>query len=352
MVSSLYIIGFGYSGKTAICLGLGQKFVEQKKKVGYMKPVTLTTKLVDGEPTDDDIKLMKKVFNLNESIEFISPVRVTYRYITELEKTKPLNKITTAFKEISKDKDIVILESTIYPEILLAYNSSACQIASSLNAKVLFVVQGDKDSVGDHLLFYKQQAEEAGVEVIGAIINNIPYHLFERFRGIIAPFLEERGIPIFGIVPEKVELTAPTVRDILTHLGGELIADKGNLDNIVEEYLVGAMTPESALKYFRRSKKKAVITGGDRADIALAALETNTSLLLLTGNLYPSVRVIDAAKEKNVPVLVVPYDTYTTITKLDELTGKISPEDKNKIRATLETVEKHVDWKAILKKLG
>ncbi|MCD6484446.1 MAG: AAA family ATPase [Candidatus Odinarchaeota archaeon] len=351
MVSSLYIMGFGYSGKTAICLGLGQKFMKQKKKVGYMKPVTLTTKLVDGEPTDDDIKLMKKVFGLSESMDQLSPVRVTYRYITELEKTDPLKKITKAFKTVSKDKDIVILESTVYPEILLSYNSSACQIAKELNAKILFVVQGDKDSVVDHLLLYKELAKNIGVELIGVIINNVPHHLFERFRGIIVPFLEEHGIQVFGVIPEKIELIAPTVRDILTHLGGELIAGKDILDNIVEEFLVGAMTPESALKYFRRSKQKAVITGGDRADIALAALETSTNLLLLTGNLYPSVQVIEAAKEKNVPVLVVPYDTYTTITKLDELTGKISPEDKNKIKATLDVVEKHIDWKAIINKL-
>lgn len=351
MVSSLYIMGFGYSGKSAVCLGLGQKFMKQNKKVGYMKPVAVTTKVVDGEPTDDDVKLMKKVFNLSEPIDQLSPVRVTYRYITELEKTDPLKKIKTAFEAISKNKDIVILESTVYPELLLAYNSSACQLAKELDAKVVCVVQGDKDTIVDHLLLYRTLAEKIGVEIIGVIINNVPQHLFERFRGIIVPFLEERGIQVFGVIPEKVELTAPTVRDILTHLGGKLIAGESNIDNIVEDFLVGAMNPESALKYFRRSVRKAVITGGDRADIALAALETNTNLLLLTGNLYPSVQVIEAAKEKNVPVLVVPYDTYTTIMKLDELTGKISPEDKNKIKATLDVVEKHIDWKAILSKL-
>ena len=37
--------------------------------------------------------------------------------------------------------------------------------------------------------------------------------------------------------------------------------------------LVGAMSVESALSYFRRKPNKAVITGGDRADIQLAALE-------------------------------------------------------------------------------
>jgi BioD-like phosphotransacetylase family protein len=40
--------------------------------------------------------------------------------------------------------------------------------------------------------------------------------------------------------------------------------------------MVGAMSAENALSYFRRKAHKVVITGGDRPDIQLAALETST----------------------------------------------------------------------------
>jgi BioD-like phosphotransacetylase family protein len=59
------------------------------------------------------------------------------------------------------------------------------------------------------------------------------------------------------------------------------------MDAVVENLTVGAMTAEAALRRMRKQRNKAVITGGDRTDIQLAALETSTSCLVLTGNLEP-----------------------------------------------------------------
>ena len=70
---------------------------------------------------------------------------------------------------------------------------------------------------------------------------------------------------------------------------------------------VGAMTADAALSRFRRSSNKAVITGGDRTDIQLAALETSTTCLILTGNLRPSPLVIKQAEEFGIAVHVGTY---------------------------------------------
>ena len=45
------------------------------------------------------------------------------------------------------------------------------------------------------------------------------------------------------------------------------------------------------------------------ADIQLAALETSTSCLILTGNIYPSPSVLNRAEELCVPVLLTKLDT-------------------------------------------
>jgi len=111
---------------------------------------------------------------------------------------------------------------------------------------------------------------------------------------------------------------------------------------------VGAMSPESSLSYFRRSFRKAVITGGDRADIQLAALETSLSALILTGNLYPDARVLSRAEELGVPVLLVPWDTYSTVRHISSLTGRISAKDEKKIGLAKKIVEENVEWKRIL----
>jgi len=112
------------------------------------------------------------------------------------------------------------------------------------------------------------------------------------------------------------------------------------------------MTPEVALKYFRRTIRKAVITGGDRVDIQLAALQTDISALILTGNIYPDVKVLGRADESGIPVILVPYDTYTTIKSVGTLTGRIKPNDTKKIELAKQQVEKYMNWKAIIKLLN
>lgn len=91
--------------------------------------------------------------------------------------------------------------------------------------------------------------------------------------------------------------------------------------------------------------------GGDRADMALATLETSTSALILTGGLYPDVKVVSRAAEKGVPVILVHYDTYTAIEKISEISRRISPGDAAGIKIAKENIERHCDWQAIIQSL-
>ena len=58
---------------------------------------------------------------------------------------------------------------------------------------------------------------------------------------------------------------------------------------------------------------KALITGGDRSDIHLVALETATRCLILTGNLRPMPEVVRRAEELGVPVLLVRQNTLEVV---------------------------------------
>jgi uncharacterized protein len=117
---------------------------------------------------------------------------------------------------------------------------------------------------------------------------------------IAVPHLESRGVPVFAIVPESRSLAALTVRELIDVLQAEVLTEETDLDALVENLTVGAMTAEAALSRFRKQTHKAVITGGDRTDIQLAALETSTACLVLTGNLRPSPLIIKQAQENGV----------------------------------------------------
>jgi hypothetical protein len=83
------------------------------------------------------------------------------------------------------------------------------------------------------------------------------------------------------------------------------------------------MSGEAAFRFFQRKPNKAVITGGDRSDVIMAALRTSTKCLVLTGNLRPAVRVLSAAAEQGVPLILVKDDTLTVTERVERAIGHV-----------------------------
>jgi BioD-like phosphotransacetylase family protein len=156
-------------------------------------------------------------------------------------------------------------------------------------------------------------------------------------------FLERNGMELLGTLPYDPLLAGLFVSEIRDALDGEWLVKPAE-DEIIEEFVIGAMSPPSALKYFRRVRQAALITGGDRADLQNLALETgNIKCILLTGHLEPPQTMLGKAEEKGVPVILVADDTLATIEKIDEILGKARIRDDAKIRRIKELVELVVD---------
>ena len=97
---------------------------------------------------------------------------------------------------------------------------------------------------------------------------------------------------------------------------------------------------------------KGIITGGDRPDIQLAALETDTRCLILTGNLYPNDIIIARAEERNVPIMVVPRDTLTVVQQVEDIMGTLRIRDERKTNRAIELVNAELDFPILYKCLG
>jgi BioD-like phosphotransacetylase family protein len=126
---------------------------------------------------------------------------------------------------------------------------------------------------------------------------------------------------------------------------------------MVETLTVGAMTADAALSRFRKQQHKAVITGGDRTDIQLAALETSTTCLILTGNLHPSPLIVKRAEEFGVAVLLVPMNTMETVEMIEDVFGKTRLGQASKLQQFESLVAEHLDFTRLyqamdLKKTG
>ncbi len=352
MVYSIYVSGTRFSGKTALCLGLFGKFQEMGFKVGYFKPIGQGRKMVDGMSRDSDVVLMKEVMDLSESFDEIGPIVLGNRYLDQVSRecNEYHMKVKRAYETVKDDKDVLLIESAARPEYLTCCGLDLPQLSKEFGAKVLFSVKGDEDFVAERAIMYRDYVKWKGGEVLGVVLNFVPYQQLERMRGIVSQLLERCGLEVLGVVPDHRELTLPTVQDLVDILDAEVLTGRESLETLVDNYLVGAMAPESAMSWLRRSVGRAFITGGDRADLILMALETKPSAIVLTGNIYPSIQVLTTAEEKGIPILLVPNDTYTTVTKLELLDGRIvpAPTSTKKIQLTRQIVGEYVDWKRII----
>ncbi len=352
MAINLFLMGTAGSGKTVIALGLIQLFQEKGLKVAYFKP-----KSSGGDPrkrVDDDVVLMKEFLKMDFPYEIISPFRTGPLYLTAghlKEGEEVRDKIIKAHKEVSKEVDVVIIEGSTTPFASAGLKIDDFRLAADFSAKVLLVTKIVNDFSLDSAVFVDKLLKFKGLDMVGHIFNNVRRLLYDKTRGIYQPLLEEKGV-LLGIILEDPIVTSPTVLEYQEALGGEVLAGEDQLNRIVEDVVVGSMNIESALSYLRRSPNKAVITGGDRSDLALTAMETSTSVLILTGGLYPDVRVLARAEEKKIPVILVHYDTYSTIEMVHHLSRHIKFDDKKIIKLVYKQFTNNCNVNTILEKVG
>jgi BioD-like phosphotransacetylase family protein len=354
--TNLYVCSpVSYCGKSAICLGMALKLRDEGFQVGYFKPIGWEMmRGPSGEKIDEDAQLMNDALDLDLPMDLIAPIIFDRRFLEESSRFGSdfyAKKVDLAFEEASKQRDVMVIEGAYAMGIGASIGLDCASIARKFECQVVLVATTRNDNDIDQVIWYAKAMATADIDVIGVILNRVPRTDLERVKRFALPVLREYGIKVLGVMPENTDLRAPTVREICEKTRCEILTCEDRLDNLVEDFLVGAMNPESALSYFRRSLRKAVITGGDRTGIQLAALQTDTSTLILTGNLYPDARVLARAEEQGVPVLLVPTDTYTAVTNLATLTGRIKPTDDKKIALAKELVSESLDWEYILSKL-
>ncbi len=148
---------------------------------------------------------------------------------------------------------------------------------------------------------------------------------------------------VLGSLPRVPRLSALSIGEIIDLLGAEVLTESVDRDSLVETFTIGAMTADASLTRFRRQQDKAVITGGDRTDIQLAALETSTAALILTGNLHPSPLTIKQAEALDVPILLVPQNTMDTVEAIEKVYGKTRLSQPAKLQSFMQLMSERLD---------
>lgn len=345
-MKSLYITGAErYSGKTATCLALGLRMQVDGFRVGYLKPVSLQPWRIGNMTTDEDAAYVKEVLHLTSEPWELSPVVITPEFLRQrLVDADPedlMQKVVESFEQVSQDKDVMIIEGGGSLREGYVVGLPTVEVVKKLGSKALVIAKYREEvRMLDDVLSTQTRLGET---FLGITINRVPDDAFDFVVNIAVPFLEKKNVRVFGVLPEVRGLSALTVGELISLLEAEVLTKYQRTDALVENLTVGAMTAEAALSRFRRSSNKAVITGGDRTDIQLAALETSTTCLILTGNLRPSPLVIKQAEEFGIAVLLVRTNTMETIEQIERFFGKTRLGQASKLKQFQALLDNHLD---------
>jgi uncharacterized protein len=340
-----------YAGRTFLSLSLAGKLKDMDYDVGYMKPLG-TVPVKSGKSVHDaDAIFAKELLGLVEPLEIISPFVLDYENQARLlaGELKDIRKqVLSAFQSLKKKDFVIIAGANDLFEGSLA-GLDALTLAADMKAFTLFVEPWRGDISADAV---HGASRLFGDRFRGAVLNKVPEAAIGHAKQVVRPFLQKKGSPLFGVFPKDRFLESVTVRQLTEILNGKLLCCDDKVDEHVENFLIGAMDVDSALTYFRKTPNKAVITGAHRSDIQLAAMETSTKCIIITGGLQTNDVVLGKAKATGTPILSVPDDTFTTIDKIETRVGKTSIRERKKVERARQILDVEFDMFGFLKGLG
>jgi BioD-like phosphotransacetylase family protein len=355
-MKALYVTSIEpFSGKTAVCLALGRRFKQDGYEVGYFKPLsTQPWEPVPGRSLDEDADFVRRCLGLKESTKDLIGALLTPSLAREMRcgctERDLMVDVRTAYESITPGKDIILVEGggSLREGISLGLDPKT--VTETLGMQALMIVRyHNRVNQGDDCIAAYRQL---GGRLLGNLVNAVPAKEQKLSEKICTPCLENQGIRVLGTIPFQEELQAISVGELAEVLSAEFLAVSDKRDVLVERFVVGAMGVDQALPRIRRVPgAKALITGGDRSDIHLVALETATRCLILTGNLRPMPEVLRRAEELGVPVMLVRQNTLEAVEAIDQVFGKTRLGQESKLKQFEALFATHVDFERLFQLL-
>jgi BioD-like phosphotransacetylase family protein len=341
-----------YAGKTLITMGLIDRLKKDGFKVGYFQPMGHFPVKAGDELTDRSAWLIKRLFELEEPLDILCPVVVTRDLIMQNLKgsvTSIQQKLENAFKEVSQEKDVVVVGCDDTFSEGSSFGVSGVQLVETLNAQALFVERYSCEPCIDLLL---ELRKVIGNRMIGAVFNRVAPLDMDEIKDPVMPFLSRNEVEVYGSVPWDALLGSIGVGELADHLGADVVCGKDNMAALVENFLVGGMQVDKFIGYLLKSPPSGIIVGGDRTDIQLVAIENGVRCLILSGNLYPNATIVARAETNDVPILVVRDDTFTVAKNVEAMVGQFKLEEREKINHGMNLVNQAFNFEKLYKRLN
>ncbi len=327
------------SGKTSVIVGLAKAL---GKRLGYLKPFGDRLLYRKKRLWDYDSALMTNIFGLTDNPDDLSigfdHSKLRYMYDAAGMRERLLQSVS----RVEHEKEILFVEGGRDLSYGVSVYLDALSLAKYLQAPVVLVAAGDEGTILDDIFFVHKQAQAERVDFWGVIVNKVPN--VDDFKSSHSDAIAAQGVNVLGVIPYRAELTTLEMSYLAESLFAKVIAGEGGLHHVAKQIFIGAMSIPTAMRHpgFAQ-EQKLIITSGDRSDMILAALESNTAGVVLTNNIVPPANIISRASERNIPLLLVPYDTYETAKRIEAIEPLLTKDALDKIAILEGLVRDHVD---------
>ncbi|MCS6781633.1 MAG: phosphotransacetylase family protein [Gloeomargarita sp. SKYBB_i_bin120] len=334
-----------YSGKSTAILGIAQQLQARHWRIGYGKPVGQSQVTTDPVALDMDGQLAARVLRLPP--DCLAPTLVFLqdwlKYPERLAQATPLTSALDSYRNLTTP-DVMLLEAPANFHEGYWFGLEFAGMVKALDAAVVLVVRVESLLVVDELLMAKAQL---GRRLLGVLLNAVPTDQ-PLVSEVLVPMLEQRGIPVLGILPRSRLLRSVRVGELAEQLQAQVLCCPDRLDLLVEHLSIGAMSVNAALDYFRQGVNMVVVTGAGRTDIQMAALEAATQCLVLTGPNDPEPMVLARAEEMEVPILRVDMDTLTAVETIERAFERVRLQEPVKIQYVQQMIAQHLNLERLL----
>jgi len=300
--------------------------------VGYFKPMVADIR--EKAAADSDAAFIKKALRLKETAVDLSPVIAGGDGLA--------GRIKKAYDKVAKGKDVVIVEGVWRLRPGAKPVEAAYEVVKALKARVIAVEPYSEEITADGL---SAKYRGFGESLLGVVVNKVPVRRLETLLEQLSSGAGEAAV--LGVLPEDRVLFGLTVGEIAERLEGEILNDAARSGEVVESFMLGAMVVDEGPLYFGRLANKAAVLRSNRPDMQLAALETSTKCLVLSGGVAPTYPVITSARDKGIPIILTGGDTGSVVNTLEMALGKPRFNQPKKLPHLLQIMEKHFDFKAV-----
>ncbi|MGW1812302.1 phosphate acetyltransferase [Streptomyces sp. NPDC002125] len=355
MTRSVYVTGIDRGdGRQVVDLGVMELLTRQVDRVGVFRP------LVHDGP-DRLFELLRARYRLSQSPETVFGLDYQEASAVQAEKgtDELVSLLVERFHRVARDYEVVLVlgsdfAATQLPDEL-ALNA---RLANEFGASVIAVV-GGKDQDAGSVRAETRNAYRAyaglGCDVLAMIVNRVA----SEDREDIADRLKTQLPVPCSVLPDDPALSAPTVAQITTALGGTVLLgdDSGLARDALNFVFGGAMLP-NLLKALTPGCM--VVTPGDRADLVIGSLAAHSAGtppiagVLLTLDERPGEEILRLAARlaPGTPVVAVSGGSFPTAGELFALEGKLNAATPRKAETALGLFERHVDTGALLERVS